>query len=294
MNKDLQQTVVWDTGQDSRNVVAMFAVSVLCHVVFFILITVMPASFSSSYRLAPRAISVDLVSLPSGPPAPAAPAPVTPPADTEPEPEPEITPPAPVPEAVPLPATEPEPVSIAPKPKPQKVVKSLKKKTLKKKTIEKTVVQKPKPPAAAKSHTRQISKAIEAMRQKVETQEKTHTASGAGAAAGAGTGGGGGGTAVLSRIENYKIEAALAVAQNWAFSQQLAGADEQLETRITFRILPDGEITDIKIVQPSGNRYLDESAYRAVRKASPVAPFPEGINRPYIEVGVKATPSGFR
>jgi colicin import membrane protein len=294
MDKDLQHTVVWDTGQDSRNVAVMFAVSALFHVAFFILIMVMPASFSSSYRLAPQAISVDLVSLPPGPSAPAAPAAVTPPADTEPEPEPEITPPAPAPAAVPLPAPEPEPVPIAPKPNPQKVVKSLKKRTLKKETVEKTAVQKPTPPTAAKSHTRQISKAIEAMRQKVETQEKTHTAAGAGAGAGAGTGGGAGGSAVLSRIENYRIEAALAVAQNWAFSQQLAGADEQLETRITFRILPDGEITDIKIVQPSGNRYLDESAYRAVRKASPVAPFPEGINRPYIEVGVKATPSGFR
>ena len=68
----------------------------------------------------------------------------------------------------------------------------------------------------------------------------------------------------------------------------------QLETKITFRILPNGEITDIKIVQPSGNRYLDESAYRAVRKASPVAPHPEGINQPYIEVGLRATPAGFR
>ena len=296
MNDDLQQTMAWDNGQDSRNVATMFAVSALCHVVFFVLLTVMPTSFSSSYRLAPRAISVDLVSLPPGPPAAAAPAPATPPADSEPEPESALPAPAPA-EAVALPTPKPEPVSIAPKPKPQKVVKSLKKKTLKKEAVEKAVVQKPAPPAAAKSRARDVSKAIEAMRQKVQTQEKTRAVSGAGVGAGTGTGGGsggGGGSAVLSRIENYKIEAALAVAQNWAFSQQLAGADGQLETRITFRILPNGEITDIKIVQSSGNRYLDESAYRAVRKASPVAPFPEGINQPYIEVGVKATPSGFR
>ena len=220
---------------------------------------------------------------------------MTPSADAQPEPE--IAPPAPAPQAVALPTPKPEPVPIAPKPKPQKVVKSLKKKTLKKETVEKATVQKPTPPAASKTRTRDVAKAIEAMRQKVQTQEKTHTASGVGSAAGAGTGGGGvggGGSAVLSRIENYKIEAALAVAQNWAFSQQLAGADEQLETRITFRILPNGEITDIKIVQPSGNHYLDESAYRAVRKASPVAPFPEGVNQPYIEMGIRATPAGFR
>jgi colicin import membrane protein len=295
MNDGLQQTMVWDSGQDRRNVVTMFAISALCHVVFFVLITVMPTSFSSSYRLAPRAISVDLVSLPPGPPAAAVPAPVTPPADTEPEPE--IAPPAPAPaEAVALPTPKPEPVPIAPKPKAQKVVKSLKKKTIKKETVEKTVVQKPTPSAASKSRARDVSKAIEAMRQKVQTQEKTRANSGAGTTTGAGTGGGGGGggSAVLSRIENYKMDAALEVAQNWAFSQQLAGADGQLETLITFRILPDGEITDIKIVQPSGNRYLDESAYRAVRKASPVAPFPEGITQPYIEVGLRATPSGFR
>ena len=294
MNDDLQQTMVWDNGQDSHNVATMFAVSALCHVVFFVLLTIMPTSFSSSHRLAPRAISVDLVSLPSGSPAPAAPVSAAPAADIAPEPA--VAPP-PASEAVPLPAPKPEPVPIAPKPKTQKVVKSLKKKTLKKERVPKTAVQQPTPPTASKTRARDVSKAIEAMRQKVQTQEKTRAVSGAGVGAGTGTGGGGGGgggSAVLSRIENYKIEAALAVAQNWAFSQQLAGADGQLETRITFRILPNGEITDIKIVQPSGNRYLDESAYRAVRKASPVAPFPEGINQPYIEMGIRATPAGFR
>jgi colicin import membrane protein len=295
MDDDMRHTMVLDAGQDTRKVAAMFAVSALCHLVFFVLMTIVPGSFTSSYRLAPRAISVDLVSLPAGEPAPPAPA-------TEAAPAPEMAPEAPaaVPEAVALPSPKPEPVPIAPKPAPEKVVQSLKKKTLKKEVVKETVVQKPTPPKPAKSLQNEVSKAIESMRQKVASQERTRSASGAGGGStigGTGSssgGGGGGGAAVLSRIENYRIEAALAVAQNWAFSQQLASADEQLETKITFRILPNGEITDIKIVQPSGNRYLDESAYRAVRKASPVAPHPEGINQPYIEVGVKATPSGFR
>jgi colicin import membrane protein len=133
------------------------------------------------------------------------------------------------------------------------------------------------------------------MRRKVATQEQTRSSSGAGAASGTGTGGGGGGgTAILSRIDNYKLEAAYAVGLNWAFSRELAASDNHLETLIQFRILPNGEITDIEVVQSSGNRYLDESAYRAVKKASPVAPHPEGINRPYIDVGVRATPAGFR
>jgi colicin import membrane protein len=283
MHDDSRQVMVLDSGQDTRKVFGMFLVSALCHLVFFAVMTFMPNSFMSSHRfLAPRAISVDLVSLPAGEPAPAAPV-------AEPQTAPAVEPEAPPPEAVPIPTPKPDPVPVAPKPKPEKVVQSLKKKTIKKDKIKKPVVQQPTPPAAKPSQSK-VSKAIESMRSKVATQEKTRAAAGAGANTG---GGGGGGAAILSRIDNYKIEAALAVSQNWAYSQQLSGANDQLVTEITFRILPNGEITDIKIVTPSGNRYLDESAVRAIKKTSPLAPHPEGINRPYIEVGLRATPAGF-
>ena len=283
MHDDSRQVMVLDSGQDTRKVFGMFLVSALCHLVFFAVMTFMPTSFMSSNRfLAPRAISVDLVSLPAGEPAPVAPV-------AEPQTAPAVKPEAPPPEAVPIPTPKPDPVPVAPKPKPEKVVKSLKKKTIKKDKIKKPVVQQPTPPAAKPSQSK-VSKAIESMRSKVATQEKTRATAGAGATTG---GGGGGGAAILSRIDNYKIEAALAVSQNWAYSQQLSGANDQLVTEITFRILPNGEITDIKIVTPSGNRYLDESAVRAIKKTSPLAPHPEGINRPYIEVGLRATPAGF-
>jgi len=284
MNNDHRQTMVLDSGQDTRKVFGMFAVSALCHLAFFVVMAFMPTSFMSSHRLVPRgAISVDLVSLPAGEPAPVAPA-------VEPQTAPVVKKEAPPPEAVPIPTPKPDPVPVAPTPKPQKVVKSLKKKTLKKDKIKKTVVQKPTPPAAKPKQSK-VSKAIESMRSKVASQEKNRATSGAGTTTGGG--GGGGGAAVLSRIDNYKIEAAIAVSQNWAFSQQLAAGSDHLETLISFRILPNGDITDIEIVQPSGNRYLDESAYRAVKKASPLAPHPEGVNRSYIEVGLRATPAGF-
>ena len=284
MYNDDRQTMVLDSGQDTHKIFGMFLVSALCHLVFFAVMTFMPTSFMSSHRfLAPRAISVDLVSLPAGEPAPVAPV-------AEPQTAPVVKPEAAPPEAVPIPTPKPDPVPIAPKPKPEKVVQSLKKKTIKKDKIKKSVVQQPTPPAAKPSQSK-VSKAIESMRSKVATQEKTRATAGAGTTTGGG--GGGGGAAILSRIDNYKIEAALAVSQNWAYSQQLSGANDQLVTEITFRILPNGEITDIQIVTPSGNRYLDESAVRAIKKTSPVAPHPEGINRPFIEVGLRATPAGF-
>lgn len=285
MIDDHQQTMVLDSGQDTRKVFGMLVVSAVCHLVFFGAMAFMPASFMSSHRLAPRgAISVDLVSLPAGEPAPAPPV-----ADTKPAPV--VKQETPPPEAVSIPTPKPTPVPVVSKPQPPKVVKSLKKKTLKKDKIKKTVVQKPTPPAPKPKQSK-VSQAIESMRSKVATQEKTRATAGAGTTTGGG--GGGGGTAVLSRIQNYKIEAAIAVSQNWAYSQQLSGANDQLVTQIKFRILPNGDITDIQIVTPSGNRYLDESAVRAIKKTSPVAPHPEGINRPYIEVGVEGTPSGFR
>ena len=283
MNDDHRQTMVLDAGQDARKVFGMFAASAACHLAFFVLMAYMPTSFTSSHRMAPRgAISVDLVSLPAGEPAPAPPA-------VEAKPAPVVKQEAPAPEVVPIPTPKPDPVPVTPKPTPPKVVKSLKKKTLKKDKIKKAVVQKPTPPAA-KPRQSKVSKAIESMRSKVATQEKTRATSGAGTTGG----GGGGGAAILDRIQNYRYDAAIAVAQSWAFSQQLSGVNEQLETLISFRVLPNGDITDIEIVQPSGNRYLDESAYRAVKKASPVAPHPEGVSRPYIEVGVRATPAGFK
>lgn len=296
MDERLRQSRVLDAGQEPRRVVGMFTLSALGHLVFFILLMVIPTALPSSYRLAPASISVDLVSLPAGEPAPAVPAvPEAAPA-AAPEPPPEaVSIPEPEPEPEPEPLPEPEPVPAAPEPEPAKVVKSLKKKTLKKDVVQKTEVQKPAPPAAP-SPKRQVSKAIEAMRRKVADQEKTRSTTGAAGAGGTGSGGGGGGggSAILSRIENYRLEAALAVARNWAFSRELAGAAERLETLLQFKILPNGEITDIEIVKSSGNRYLDESAYRAVKKASPLAPHPEGFGRPYIEVGLRATPSGFR
>lgn len=74
MDERLRQSMVVDAGQEPRKVAGMFTLSALGHLVFFVLLMVMPTALPSSYRLAPVSISVDLVSLPAGEPAPAAPA----------------------------------------------------------------------------------------------------------------------------------------------------------------------------------------------------------------------------
>jgi colicin import membrane protein len=58
--------------------------------------------------------------------------------------------------------------------------------------------------------------------------------------------------------------------------------------------MPDGKIVDIFFTDHSGNAYLDDSAYKAIVKTSPVKPFPAALSRAYIEMGLRFTPEGVR
>jgi TonB family protein len=241
------------------------------------MIYVVPATIDPPFRAGPRAINVDLVSLPA--PGPPAPAPAPPP-----KPKPKVAAPKPVPvPPPPPPAAKKEQVSIAPQKKKPKVVQSLKKKTApKKKTA--AAVTRPAPKETKPQRAQQVSSAIDAMKKKVAGQEQARQAGGGG---GSGAGGG-----VLDRIQNYKFDVGLSVGQNFAFPQQLGRSLQNLATLITFRVMPSGEITDVKIYKSSGNNKLDEAAYRAVLKSNPVQPHPEGVSRPYIEIGLECTPAG--
>jgi TonB family protein len=268
---------------ETRGFVFMLAVSALGHLLLLGMIYVVPATIAPPFRAGPRAINVDLVSLPApGPPAPAptAPAPAPPP---KPTPKPKAVAPKPVPVPQPPPAVKKEQVSIAPPKKKPKVVQSLKKKTAPKKRTQ-AAVTRPAPKETKPQRAQQVSSAIDAMKKKVAGQEQARAA--------AGGGGGGAGGGVLNRIQNYKFDVGLSVGQNFAFPQQLAGRLQNLATLITFRVMPSGEITDVKIYKSSGNNQLDEAAYRAVLKSNPVQPHPEGVNRPYIEIGLECTPAG--
>ncbi len=265
---------------ETRSFIIMLGISALCHFLLLGMFYVMPSAFDRPFRAGPRAINVDLVSLPSpGPPQPAAKAPPAPP---PPKPEPEAAKPEPVPPPPP-PEVKKEQVSVAPQKKKPKIVKSLKKKTAPKKKAAKAVTR-PAPKESKPRRTQQVDSAIEAMRKKVAGQEQARKAAGAGGA--------GAGAGVLDRIQNYKYDVGLSVGQNFTFPQQLARSSKDLATLITFRVLPNGEIVDVKIYESSGNNQLDEAAYRAVLKSNPVRPHPEGVTRPYIEIGLECTPAG--
>jgi len=91
-------------------------------------------------------------------------------------------------------------------------------------------------------------------------------------------------------IDLYNLELMYRIQKNWAFNTQLARGKETGEVRIVIKISKSGQIQDVWFETRSGNRLLDESAMRAVKKSNPLAPLPRGYNS--YDVGLIFTPSG--
>jgi colicin import membrane protein len=207
---------------------------------------------------------------------------------------------APPPKPLPVTPKPQKKVSLAPGKSKWKVKKSLKKKTLdRRKMIDHAVSRVQK--KIEKSESDSVNQALEALKRKVaqteaNTVQTDLTARAATGAAGAGVPGatGSGGRRALDLIDIYKIEVAFQVERHWAFSEQLAGDSKELQASLVFRVLPSGEVTDIRVTERSGNSYLDESAYRAIVKASPVSPHPAGTKALYVTVALRFTPQGIR
>lgn len=302
-------------GIDSRTMVFYVGISLVIHLIFIGTVIIWPAS-SPRPRLGQGAINVSLVSLPGPPAAPAtapAPAPVTAPEPAPaakpvavPEKEIKQAPEAPVIETPPAkaPPVEPQPaktVSLAPEQRQPKAKKSLKKKTQnRQKMIDRALSGVEK--NVAKSQSDSVKQALDRLKKKVAQSEAAgvaqpgQTAKESAGATGAGIPGatGAGGQRALEIADLYKIEVAFQVERNWAFSQQMAGDGSAQQASLVFRVLPSGEITDIRFTQKSGNAYLDDSAYKAIVKANPVSPHPVGIRVPYVTVALRFTPEGLR
>jgi len=93
-------------------------------------------------------------------------------------------------------------------------------------------------------------------------------------------------------LDLYKLVLGSTIRQNWVYTDILGGMDQNLEVRILVKILKSGEIRDITYETKSGNRYLDESAKKTIKKSNPLPPLPAGM--PYFDVVVIFTPQGLR
>lgn len=80
-------------------------------------------------------------------------------------------------------------------------------------------------------------------------------------------------------IDAYKIAVASKIARNKPASDTAASA--QGVTLISFTILGNGLIVELKIAKSSGHSALDQAAMAAVGKSSPFAPPPSGMHRKF-------------
>ncbi|MBW1813448.1 MAG: TonB C-terminal domain-containing protein [Deltaproteobacteria bacterium] len=177
---------------------------------------------------------------------------------------------------------------------PKKKAKSINKKPV---THSKSTIEELKNEAEA-SRPGDVTDAIEriknqvnetdARRRSVENSDKELAGVEDGVAGGSGTGAG----LSVDILTLYTYEIKDLVQQNWAYSEQLADAKSDLQTFLVFEVLPNGEIRDIWFTEKSGNRYLDESAYKAVIKSKPFPPHPVELSRPVVEVPLRFSPEG--
>lgn len=106
---------------------------------------------------------------------------------------------------------------------------------------------------------------------------------------GATSGGGGEGVGVGSnpfgnRFGYYVELLRQRVASNWDTST----VDPRLRTAppviLTFEILRDGQVRNLRFLQRSGHPDLDYSAQRAILQSSPFPPLPSGFERDYVTI----------
>jgi len=177
------------------------------------------------------------------------------------QPEPKPEPPKPEEKVVKLP-------DVPPKPEPKPEVK---------KPPPKPIEAKPKPTKqelAKLERDRSIQDAIKRLGEKGASKQASGLGGqeeGKGAALGTGGDGGGGGQLMGLDFIIYKNQVEALIKQNWTW----VGANPNLTIRIGFRISSDGQVTDLRVLERSGDASFDESVTRAIRISNPLPAPPE-------------------
>ena len=300
MNKEAPQSSaqrVAGKKSENRTLFYFMAISAMLHIVLIAAIILIPA-LAPAKRYIPTVVNVSLVSLPAQGNAPVEAVVPKKPEVKEEAPEPEKVEVKPEPVKPPPPPPKPvEKVAIEPVPKKsKKVKKSLKHKTFKPSTVVKQSVSKLEKEVEEKRQPT-LEDTLNRLKQQVAREDKNPRARKAGpvgTSTGSPAGSGLTSSQERDRVRIYQAEIAYQVQKNWAFSEQLAGGRTDIEAALGIKIMPDGEIADIWFDQRSGNRHLDESAYRAIVKSNPLPPLPQGLFGSNYTVGLRFGPGGIK
>lgn len=95
-----------------------------------------------------------------------------------------------------------------------------------------------------------------------------------------GPGSGAGGTVADPDYVLYLGQLQRRLQENWAW----AGRDDTLEAVVAFSITPSGDVVNVRIVKPSGDKSFDLSVERTVRSIHPMPPPPEKYQSVFADV----------
>ncbi len=139
----------------------------------------------------------------------------------------------------------------------------------------------PKEPAAqdlgAEDREQQIVAALDKVRRRVQAGPPQTTPSPYPPSASGGSGGGN--TLRGLPFILYTQQVKQRVKQSWIVAETKSG----LTALVRFGILATGEVVGVELVERSGDIVFDESAMRAVRKASPLPPPPEAYRNEFTQ-----------
>ena len=313
-----------ENANDSRLLIITFAVSLICHIIFFVVLVIIP-SLTQHKKFFPSVVNVSLVTLPPQRPMPKSGEQIEIKSDKKVKKRKKTT----SKKSVKVDQKPQKAVSVTPKERKVKI--SLKKKTFDSSKVVKSAIKQIEK-KVEKTKQDQLTDTLERLKKKVEKTEaierlkkkteiekteeiddlkkksevkKTETierlkkktekdvtsqASRIPREIGDATDD----KQTSDLIQIYKLEVAYQVQKNWAFSEQVAGMSTDLKALLVFKVKPDGEIKDVFFTDRSGNKYLDESAYKAIIKSNPVLPHPKGVIKPYITIGLRFTPEGVK
>ncbi|RJP83367.1 MAG: hypothetical protein C4522_01150 [Desulfobacteraceae bacterium] len=273
-------------GEDYRNFFRFFAISAACHILFF-LVLVFARVDDPVRRIRPGVINVDLVSMPA-PSAGGSPAVTTTVAPAVRE-------------------KQKNKENIQSKPKVKKSIPKVpvisnkttpiekKKKSLKKETFQPTKVVDSAIAEMEKKVEQAESQSYQKTMERLAEQVKNRTGGqGSGEGSGGAQGFSGTGVQTSEILSVYAAEIYSYISKNWSFNEQLADGNGNLVALLGIKIMSDGEIRDVWFDRKSGNTYFDEQARKAVLKTGYLPPLPKGFNKPFLEIGLRFTPSGIQ
>ncbi|SFM75098.1 energy transducer TonB [Thermodesulforhabdus norvegica] len=87
----------------------------------------------------------------------------------------------------------------------------------------------------------------------------------------------------------YYSEVWRAIQKQWALPVEFLGRGD-LEAVIVIKVRRDGKILSMRFEKKSGNSLFDDSAWKAVKKADPLPPFPRIYSPPAEEIGIRFRP----